>query len=279
VLATLLQHAPHVDALRCNGEEDDENCGTENLPETFCDATTFSDSLNEKLAEYTQLACPVMCRTCITTTSTTTMVMDSVEPTEPVKITPKQSIAIFGLIILPFIIVGLAYTFRQERIPVSVMSKVKSTNIDAAVNRRLHAGVATGLKLAPHQATAAEAPGSAVPSPPQAGRTRQSVASVSSVESGLDDTDAAFPAHPDDYGVPPPRASIDRPSFNFTKPAARLTNPNPSPGMQRRSGPPGMHKPSGVGHHAPPASKARLTMPFSPMKPEITAPHRPSQAQ
>lgn len=215
-LMVLLELQVPVVALRCNGRADADNCGSENLPESFCDATTFSSSLNQKLSEYTQRACPSMCKTCITTTSTTTGQVNYVtEPTEAIEITPKQTIAIFGLSILPCIMVGLAYTYRKRRIPVSIMTKVKSTNIDAAVNRRLHAGAAGGPReslLAPRQSK--ESKGVGLFSPGSDRRSWQSIASVSSVDSKSDG---------DDWAARVTKLGIDRPSFDFVKPSPKFS--------------------------------------------------------
>jgi len=249
-----------ANALRCNGQEDNENCGSENMPESFCDASVFSSSLNEKLTEYTRQMCPVMCGTCSTTTSTTTMVT-TWRPTDAVKVTPKQSVAIIGLCFAPLIVIALACYYKERRIPMSVMKHVMSESLEVAINRRLHAENHGNAGANFHRGPVRASKGHIKQQPdmpaghPAPARTRNSRASVSSVESG-DDVDTMFPGHVTDRRTStestPGRSrsnenvrrsssiergpNMSRPSFEYAKPKDRGTSKRQSVDMARPSG-------------------------------------------
>lgn len=137
MLPVLLLLAGSAEALRCNGVFDNSNCGTDYLPETFCDASIFTSALNDKLSSYTARLCPVMCGSCVTTTSTTTITHTRQQTdASAIKVTPDQTIAIAFLGLLPLIIMGLWWKYRHRRIPPQFMRLVTKPSLKAVVKHR-----------------------------------------------------------------------------------------------------------------------------------------------
>jgi len=259
-----------ADALRCNGAEDNTNCGSDNMPKSFCDASVFSSSLNEKLTDYTRKMCPVMCGTCQTTTSTTTFAT-TWAPTEAVKVTPKQSVAIIGLCFAPILVLALACYYKEERIPMSVMKHVMSESLEVAINRRLHS---EGKDFAAHRGPVRASVGDGKPKPaPPGAKDVRARGSVSELESG-DDADAFSGAGNNGSSdlAPARRHSQERiarskgskgsqrPSFEYARP--KQSPGSTSPVMLRPSGRstiPDAH-PGGAAHEVTslPPSKPRI---------------------
>lgn len=231
-----------VGALRCNGQEDNPNCGSDDMPESFCSANVFSASLNEKLTEYTRQMCPVMCGTCQTTTSTTT-IHTTWAPTEAVKVTPKQSVAIIGLCFAPLLVVALACYYKEERIPMTVMKHVMSDSLEVAINRRLHAEKRGVAGEHHHRGPVRASIDGELKKPapiPAPVRSRNSAASVSNVESGEDvSSDPARSGQSQERisgslspSVRASQGGVNRPSFDYAKPRG---SKSVSPDMVRPS--------------------------------------------